>query len=134
MLQCKILILFSIARGEYGLATTYFETAVRHGSPLEAYYHLGEISSHQATTPGMLPHVVTSSCAMSVSFHKLVAERGVWGDDLLHDAEVAWISGTDQGKETAILKWWIAAERGSEIAQNNLAYVLDQGMPPRCCN
>lgn len=25
-----------------------------------------------------------------------------------------------------MLKWWIAAERGSEIAQNNLAYVLDQ--------
>ncbi|EEB99372.1 hypothetical protein MPER_00962, partial [Moniliophthora perniciosa FA553] len=28
-------------------------------------------------------------------------------------------------QEIAILKWWVAAERGSEIAQNNLAYVLD---------
>lgn len=64
---------------------------------------------------------------MAVSFYKLVAERGVWDDDLLRDAEIAWMSGTDQGKEVAMLKWWIAAERGYEIAQNNLAYVLDQG-------
>lgn len=64
---------------------------------------------------------------MSVSFYKLVAERGVWDDDLLRDAEISWMSGADQGKEVAMLKWWIAAERGYEIAQNNLAYVLDQG-------
>lgn len=67
---------------------------------------------------------------MAVSFYKLVAERGVWDDDLLRDAEIAWMSGTDQGKEVAMLKWWMAAERGNEIAQNNLAYVLDQGMCP----
>jgi len=66
-------------------------------------------------------------CASAVSFFKLVAERGAWDDDLLADAEAAWYSGTDRDKETAIIKWWIAAERGSEIAQNNLAYVLDQG-------
>lgn len=65
---------------------------------------------------------------MAVSFYKLVAERGVWDDELLRDAENAWMSGADQDKETAMLKWWIAAERGSEIAQNNLAYVLDQGL------
>jgi SEL1 protein len=63
---------------------------------------------------------------MAVSFHKIVAERGVWGDDLLRDADMVWSSGTDRGKEMAILKWWIAAERGSEVAQNNLAFVLDQ--------
>ena len=64
---------------------------------------------------------------MAVSFHKLVSERGVWDDDLLKDAEEAWSSGMDRGKEMAMLKWWIAAERGSEVAQNNLAFVLDQG-------
>lgn len=117
-------------RGELVLATTYFETAVRHGSPLEAYYYLGEIYSSQALTPGMPAHVVSSSCAMSVSFHKLVSERGVWDDDLMRDAEIAWQTGTDQGKELAMLKWWIAAERGIEIAQTNLAYVLDQGLSP----
>lgn len=118
---------FIVARGELPVATTYFETAVRHGSPFEAYYYLAEIYAVQAATPDLPQHVVSSSCAMAVSFYKLVAERGVWDDELLRDAETAWMSGSDQDKETAMLKWWIAAERGSEIAQNNLAYVLDQG-------
>jgi SEL1 protein len=114
-------------RAEFKLATMYFETAIRYGSPFEAYYYLGEIHAAQASTPGMLPHIVSSSCSMAVSFHKLVSERGTWDDDLLRDSEIAWSSGTEKGKEMAMLKWWIAAERGSEIAQNNLAHVLDQG-------
>ena len=115
-------------RGELALATTYFETAVRNGSPFEAYYYLGEMHSAQASNIHVPSHIASSSCAMAVSFYKLVAERGVWDDDLLRDAEIAWMSATDQGKELAMLQWWIAAERGYEIAQNNLAYVLDQGM------
>ncbi|TFK44877.1 hypothetical protein BDQ12DRAFT_40330 [Crucibulum laeve] len=113
-------------KGDYALATSYFETAVRNGSPFEAYYYLGEIHNAQAATPGMPQHVAAGSCSMAVSFYKLVTERGVWDDDLLRDAEIAWMAGSDQDKEIAMLKWWIAAERGSEIAQNNLAYVLDQ--------
>lgn len=105
------------------LATAYFETAVRQGSPFEAYYYLALIHSQQAHNPTF----AAGSCAMAVSFHKLVSERGVWDDDLLKDAEEAWNSGTNRGKEMAMLKWWIAAERGSEVAQNNLAFVLDQG-------
>lgn len=111
-------------RGDIRLATTYFETAIRQGSPFEAYYYLAIIQSQQVANP----LVAAGSCAVAVSFHKLVAERGVWRDDLLRDADVAWSSGTDRGKEMAMLKWWIAAERGSEAAQNNLAYVLDQGL------
>ncbi|KAJ7647649.1 hypothetical protein FB45DRAFT_894034 [Roridomyces roridus] len=112
--------------GEIMLASGLFETAVLHGSPFEAYYYLGQIHSAYADTPGMPPPAASSSCAMAVSFYKTVSERGVWGDDLLRDAQVAWMSGTDRGREAAMLKWWLAAERGSEIAQNNLAYVLDQ--------
>ncbi|KAG6902369.1 hypothetical protein C0995_000931 [Termitomyces sp. Mi166 len=63
---------------------------------------------------------------MAVSFYKLVSERGGWDEDLLREAEIAWMSPYEQSKEIAVLKWWIAAERGSEVAQNNLAYVLDQ--------
>ncbi|KAJ7782738.1 hypothetical protein B0H16DRAFT_1357156 [Mycena metata] len=114
------------ARGEIQQASVLFETAVLYGSPFEAYYYLGQMHSAQADTPGMPPAMASSSCAMAVSFYKIVSERGVWGDDLLRDAEIAWMSGTERGKETAMLKWWIAAERGSEAAQNNLAYVLDQ--------
>ncbi|KAF8070762.1 hypothetical protein FPV67DRAFT_1488642 [Lyophyllum atratum] len=117
---------FYYERGELIQATKFFETAVRCGSPLEAYYYLGDIASAQAQTPGMLAPVASSSCAMAVSFHKLVTERGRWDDDLLRDAEIAWMSASEHGKEAAILKWWIAAERGSEVAQNNLAYILDQ--------
>lgn len=112
------------------MASALFETAVFHGSPLEAYYYLAQIHSAHADTPGMPPAMASSSCAMAVSFYKIVSERGVWGDDLLRDAEIAWASGTDRGKEVAMLKWWIAAERGSEIAQNNLAHVWDQGIVP----
>ncbi|KAJ7668547.1 hypothetical protein DFH06DRAFT_1182031 [Mycena polygramma] len=114
------------ARGELALAAALFETAVLYGSPFEAYYYLGQLQSSQADNPGMPPAIASSSCAMAVSFYKIVSERGVWGDDLLRDAEIAWMSGTERGKETAMLKWWLAAERGSEVAQNNLAYILDQ--------
>ncbi|KAF7351169.1 Ubiquitin-protein ligase [Mycena sanguinolenta] len=118
---------YHFARGEIQFATTLFETAaVLFGSPFEAYYYLGQIQSAQADTPGMPPAIAASQCAMAVSFYKIVSERGVWGDDLLRDAEIAWMSDTERGRETAMLKWWMAAERGSEIAQNNLAHVLDQ--------
>jgi SEL1 protein len=124
----KVLTKIPGDRGEMALATTYFETAVRNGSPFEAYYYLAEIHSASASNSGMPAHVASSSCAMAVSFYKLVAERGVWEEDLLRDAEIAWMTGADAGKDIAMLKWWVAAERGYEIAQNNLAYVLDQGL------
>ncbi|THU78924.1 HCP-like protein [Dendrothele bispora CBS 962.96] len=112
--------------GDLNIASTQFDAAIRLGSPFEAYYYLGRVYSSQATASNVPANMASSSCAMAVSFYKLVSERGVWDDDLLREAEVAWASGTPQNKDTAILKWWIAAERGSEIAQNNLAYVLDQ--------
>ena len=64
---------------------------------------------------------------MAVSFFKLVAERGSWSDDLVREGEARWRLGTDNAREDAMLRWWIAAERGIECAQNNLAYILDQG-------
>lgn len=69
----------------------------------------------------------SGACSVAVSFYKVVAERGAWDDDLLTSGEQAWNTETNAGKESAMLSWWIAAERGYEIAQNNLAYVLDQG-------
>lgn len=109
-------------------ATTYLEAAIRNGSPFEAYYYLAEIQAAQALNPNLPSEIVSSSCSMAVSFYKIVAERGVWDDNLLADAERAWISNTEQGREIAMIKWWVAAEQGFEIAQNNLAYILDQGV------
>lgn len=105
----------------------YFETAIRQGSPFEAYYYLAEIQARQARNPTTPINIAGSSCAISVSFYKLVAERSTWDEDLLQDAETTWNLGTQRGSEMAMLRWWLAAERGYETAQNNLAFVLDQG-------
>lgn len=113
------------ARGELKLAATYLETAIRFGSTFEAHFYLAKIHTMNMRAGDY----AAGSCASAVSFYKLVAERGVWNDDLINEAEEGWDSGTERGKEMAILRWWIAAERGYEIAQNNLAYVLDQGEP-----
>ncbi|KAK1230477.1 ERAD-associated protein [Marasmius sp. AFHP31] len=112
--------------GDIGAATRSFELAIGLGANFEAYFYLGQINWAHATNPSVPPNLATGSCAMAVSFYKLVSERGVWDDDLLREAEVAWMTGTNHGRDLAILKWWIAAERGSEVAQTNLAYVLDQ--------
>ncbi|KAI0753061.1 HCP-like protein [Daedaleopsis nitida] len=113
-------------RGDLKLATAYFETALRQGSPFEAYYYLANIQAHQVRSKMLPAEIAGSSCAVAVSFYKLVAERGIWEDDLLRDAGQSWSLGTERGNELAMLRWWIAAERGFEVAQNNLAYVLDQ--------
>ena len=65
---------------------------------------------------------------MAVGFYKRVAERGSWGDDVVREGELKWRIGTERTKEDALLRWWIASERGIETAQNNLGYILDQGM------
>lgn len=114
-------------RGEIALATTYFESAIRNGSPFEAYYYLAGIQANQAANHNLPPEIISSSCSVAVSFYKIVAERGVWDEDFLTDAERSWMSGSDLGKEIAMLKWWMAAERGFELSQNNLAFILDQG-------
>ncbi|KAI0343734.1 HCP-like protein [Trametopsis cervina] len=113
-------------RGDLKTASAYFETAIRQGSPFEAYYYLAEIQSRLARSSNAGRDSTMSSCSISVSFYKLVAERGVWEDNILREAELAWNTGTERGKEMALLKWWVAAERGIEVAQNNLAYALDQ--------
>lgn len=79
-------------------------------------------------------HITASACGIAVSFYKLVAERGVWDVNLLKSAGEEWSSGTERGREIAMLEWWISAERGIETAQNNLAYVLDQGNFTFLCN
>ncbi|KAH7883181.1 hypothetical protein F5I97DRAFT_1902756 [Phlebopus sp. FC_14] len=117
---------YNYAKGDFKVAATYFETAVRQGATFEAHFYLAKIHTMSMQT-GVLPQdYAAGSCASAVSFYKLVAERGVWDDDLIEDAEFAWNSKTERGRQLAILMWWLAAERGSEIAQNNLAYVLDQ--------
>ena len=112
-------------RGDAKLAISYFEAAMRHGSPFEAFYYLAKTQAAQMTNlPASLK---PGACSIAASFFKVVTERGSWDDDLIRGGERAWEMGTASGKQLAMLKWWIAAERGHEIGQNNLAFVLDQG-------
>ena len=61
-----------------------------------------------------------------------MAERGSWRTDLVGEAERLWGTGGEVERQGAILRWWMAAEQGLEVAQNNLAYVLDQRKRARC--
>ena len=116
-----------LERGEMKLAITHFENAIRNGSPFEAYYYLAQFQARTMRSAGYPRHITSSACSVAVSFYKVVAERGVWDVDLISHANLAWASGSDRNKEIAMLQWWISAERGYEPAQNNLAFVLDQG-------
>ena len=107
------------------LAISYFEAAMRHGSPFEAFYYLAKIQATQMNN--IPPSLKPGACSIAASFFKVVTERGSWDDDLIRGGEKAWEMGTQSGKQLAILEWWIAAERGHEIGQNNLAFILDQG-------
>jgi SEL1 protein len=133
--------------GDLLQASQYFEAAVQHGSPFEGYYYIAEIHAMNARgkiggSSGALSITPAGSCAVATSFYKVVAERGCWGDELVRDGNMLWdggekgpgmglptlaLAGTERGREEAIIRWLIAAEMGIEPAQNNVAFVLDQG-------
>ncbi|EJD40276.1 HCP-like protein [Auricularia subglabra TFB-10046 SS5] len=57
------------------------------------------------------------------------APGGAWLVNLLGEAENLWFR---EDRDGAILRWHLAAERGYESAQNNLAYALDQDKNSLC--
>ncbi len=59
----------------------------------------------------------------------MVAERGDWAHEVWWEAEKALQRGDDR---MALLGYWIMADRGYEVAQNNVAWILDRGssLPP----
>jgi len=100
----------------------YLESALRHGSPFEAFHLYAAIHASTARRPieeGGKP----GFCGAAVAWYKLVAERGSWTDNYLLDAEKAWARGEE---DLAMVGWFVAGEMGSESAQNNLAYLLDR--------
>lgn len=109
-------------RGEAGRAAKYFESAIRHGSSFEAFYHLGGLHASQARSdrngkPG--------ACGVAVGYYKHVSETGTWDHDFVGEANRAWLRGEH---DKALLGWWVAAEMGYETAQNNVAFMLDRGL------
>ncbi|GAA5994789.1 ubiquitin ligase complex subunit HRD3 [Rhodotorula paludigena] len=111
---------YHFGAGDYALATTYFEAAIRVDGTrwpdvFQAYYYLAELSARSATA--------AESCPVAVSFYKRVAERGDWDHEVWWEAERARERGD---RRTALLGYWIMAERGYEAAQNNVASILDR--------
>ncbi|CAE6466148.1 unnamed protein product [Rhizoctonia solani] len=143
-------------RKDYTNAIPFFENAIRHGAPFEAYYYLADYNTQRARAGE------PSSCSVAVAFHKHIAERGTWalnegslilpGDEDRETASTSPPGSTDASTSSAwrqlkedgelnsggmgtgaagvgeerMLRWSIESERGEEVAQNNLAFILDQ--------
>ncbi|XP_014788964.1 protein sel-1 homolog 1 isoform X2 [Octopus bimaculoides] len=101
-------------RRDYKLAVKYFNLASQGGHIL-AFYNLAQM---HATGTGVL-----SNCHMAVELFKNVAERGRWSE-MLMEAHSLYREGN---VEAALIKYTFLAELGYEVAQSNVAYILDQG-------
>ncbi|GMK53528.1 hypothetical protein CspeluHIS016_0101140 [Cutaneotrichosporon spelunceum] len=109
-------------KGDSRRAAQYFVHAVQHGSPFEAFYHLAVLHEESAHAP---PEKRSpGACGVAVGYYKLVSEVGAWDDDYIGEANRAWGRGEE---DNALLGWWIAAEMGYEIGQNNVAFMLNRG-------
>lgn len=101
-------------RKDYKMAVKYFTMASQNGHVL-AFYNLAQM---HATGTGVL-----RNCHTAVELFKNVAERGRWSEQLM-DAHRMYTEGS---VDTAIIKYMFLAELGYEVAQSNVAYLLDTG-------
>ncbi|GAA5849904.1 hypothetical protein JCM8547_000949 [Rhodosporidiobolus lusitaniae] len=107
--------------GDFVTATTWLEHAIRvdEGRRLpdtfQSYYYLAELAQRSSS--------LGDSCPVAVSFYKKVAERGDWDHEVWFETERARERGDER---TALLGYWVMAERGYEVAQNNVAWLLDR--------
>jgi SEL1 protein len=111
-----------------GQAVQAWSQALALGNNFEAFYHLGRMHAQEARTQGTGSKKKSGTCGVAVAYFKTVAERGSWQYPFMRDAERAWARGE---RAKALISWWIAGEMGYETAQNNVAFILDQGEPRR---
>ncbi|EFP05318.1 CRE-SEL-1 protein [Caenorhabditis remanei] len=90
-----------------------YQLASQNGHIL-AYYNLAQM---HATGTG-----VPRSCTHAVDLFKSVAERGRWGEKLM-EAHSAY---KENRHDEAAMKYLFMAELGYEVAQTNLAFILDR--------
>jgi SEL1 protein len=110
--------------GQPELTVPYLNQAIQHGNPFEAFYELAKVHAHKAALEGASAAKSSGTCGASVSFFKVAAERGCWQYDVVGEGDRAWQAGD---RTNALLKWWMAAEMGYEVALNDVAFVLDKG-------
>ncbi|XP_031550098.1 protein sel-1 homolog 1-like [Actinia tenebrosa] len=102
-------------RRDYKMAIKFFNLASQSGHVL-AFYNLAVM--HASGTG------VMRSCHTATELFKNVAERGRTAK-LLMEAHEAYKQGQ---VDTALLKYAMLAELGYEVAQSNVAYILDHGL------
>jgi SEL1 protein len=105
---------------DYKMAIKWFQAASQSGHAL-GYYNLGQM---HATGTGVL-----RSCTTATELFKNVAERGRW-TNMFIEAYNLYRQGHI---EQAFMKYLYLAELGYEVAQSNVAYLLDQ-MPNQLIN
>lgn len=101
-------------RRDYKMAVKYFNLAAQGGHVL-AYYNLAQM---HATGTGVL-----RNCHTAVEFFKNVAERGRWAA-MLQEAHTLYKEGNIH---QSLMKYAFLADLGYEVAQSNVAYILDSG-------
>ncbi|KAK3710545.1 hypothetical protein QZH41_009365 [Actinostola sp. cb2023] len=102
-------------RRDYKMAIKFFNLASQSGHVL-AFYNLAVM--HASGTG------VMRSCHTATELFKNVAERGRVAK-LMMEAHEAYKQGQ---VDTALLKYAMLAELGYEVAQSNVAYILDHGL------
>ncbi|XP_054474125.1 protein sel-1 homolog 1 [Anoplopoma fimbria] len=98
---------------DYKQALKFFNLASQAGHIL-AFYNLAQM---HATGTGVM-----RSCHTAVELFKNVCERGRWSERLM----TAYASFKEGESDAALVQYLLLAEQGYEVAQSNVAFVLDQ--------
>ncbi|KAG7282092.1 hypothetical protein CRUP_023608 [Coryphaenoides rupestris] len=98
---------------DYKQALKFFNLASQAGHIL-AYYNLAQM---HATGTGVM-----RSCHTAVELFKNVCERGRWSDRLMS----AYGSFKEGEVDASLVQYLLLAEQGYEVAQSNVAFILDQ--------
>ncbi|ORY82234.1 HCP-like protein [Neocallimastix californiae] len=95
-------------------ALKYYQLAATMGN-VKGTYRLGKLYLEGLGVP--------AHCEFAVTFLKSVCERANYEEKFMDEAYKAYQSGDF---DTAILKYLYVAEQGYEVAQSNLAYIIDK--------
>ncbi|CAM4693441.1 unnamed protein product [Leuciscus chuanchicus] len=98
---------------DYKQALKFFNLASQAGHIL-AFYNLAQM---HATGTGVM-----RSCHTAVELFKNVCERGRWSERLM----AAYGSFKEGDPDSALVQYLLLAEQGYEVAQSNVAFILDQ--------
>lgn len=114
-LQLGIMYFSGLGVGrDYKQALKYFNLASQSGHVL-AIYNLGQM---HATGMGVM-----RACHTAVELFKNVAERGPWSQRLMEAHDLY----TEGQVDAALMTYALLAELGYEVAQSNVAFILDNG-------